>query len=140
MFVSSIGRVARGINVTCLLELILGPVAIRVSTFLHSRRYFSAMLIIGTLKLHRELGTPNREPQEYSRNIILICLPGSSTIFLLYSWGSLLGVPNKTLLLTATHKASAHAEVRHYCRSSCTQSILISKRRSLHPMPSNCHT
>ena len=24
-----------------------------------------------------EMGTPNREPQEYSRNIIGICLPGS---------------------------------------------------------------
>ena len=37
------------------------------------------------------LGTPNREPQEYSRNIIGIYLPGSP--FLLYSWGSLFGVP-----------------------------------------------
>ena len=41
------------------------------------------------------LGTPNREPQEYSRYIIGIYLPGSlcSIIFLLYSWGSLFGVP-----------------------------------------------
>ena len=43
------------------------------------------------------LGTPNREPQEYSKNIIGICLPGSlhSTIFLLYSWGFLFGVPSE---------------------------------------------
>ena len=41
------------------------------------------------------LGTPNREPQEYSRYRIGIYLPGSlySILFLLYSWGSLFGVP-----------------------------------------------
>ena len=41
------------------------------------------------------MGTPNREPPEYSRNIIGIYLPGSlySVKFLLYSWGSLFGVP-----------------------------------------------
>ena len=43
------------------------------------------------------LGIPNREPQEYSRNKKGIYLPGSlpSIIFLLYSWGSLFGVPSK---------------------------------------------
>ena len=53
------------------------------------------MHIKGTL-----LGTPNREPQEYSRNIIGMYLPGSlcSIIFLLYSWGSLFGVPNRVPL------------------------------------------
>ena len=42
------------------------------------------------------LGTPNREPQEYSRNILDYKDPGSyiPIIFLLYSWGSLFGVPN----------------------------------------------
>ena len=46
------------------------------------------------------LGTPNRELQEYSRYIIGIYLPGSlySIIFLLYSWGSLFGVPSRVLL------------------------------------------
>ena len=46
------------------------------------------------------LGTPNREPQEYSRYIIGIYLPGSlySIIFLLYSWGSLFGVPSRVPL------------------------------------------
>ena len=41
------------------------------------------------------MGTLKREPQEYSRNMIGIYLPGSlySIIFLLYSWGSLFGVP-----------------------------------------------
>ena len=36
------------------------------------------------------MGTPNMEPQEYSRNIIGIYLPESlySIKFLLYSWGS----------------------------------------------------
>ena len=46
------------------------------------------------------LGTPNREPQEYSRKIIGNYLTGSlcSIIFLLYSWGSLFGVPIRALL------------------------------------------
>ena len=41
------------------------------------------------------MGTPKREPQEYSRNITGIYLSGSlySMIFLLYSWGSQFGVP-----------------------------------------------
>ena len=45
------------------------------------------------------LGTPNWEPQEYSRYIVGIYLPGSlySIIFLLYSWGSLFGVPSRVL-------------------------------------------
>ena len=49
------------------------------------------------------MGTPNREPQESSRNIIGIYLPGSfySIIFLLYSWGSLFGVPNEVPLYEA---------------------------------------
>ena len=50
------------------------------------------------------LGTPIREPQQSSRNIlkyIRIYLHESlnSTMFLLYSWGSLLGVPVRTFLL-----------------------------------------
>ena len=49
------------------------------------------------------LGTPNREPQEYSRYTIGIYLPGSlySIIFLLYSWGSLFGVPSRVPLKSA---------------------------------------
>ena len=41
------------------------------------------------------MGTPNREPQEYSKNLIEYKDPGRyiPTIFLLYSWGSLFGVP-----------------------------------------------
>ena len=43
------------------------------------------------------LGTPNREPQEYSRNIIEYKDPGRyiPVIFLLYSCGSLCGVPSE---------------------------------------------
>ena len=49
------------------------------------------------------MGTPNKEPQEYNRNIKGIYLPGSfySIIFLLYSLGFLLGVPNKVPLWVA---------------------------------------
>ena len=50
-------------------------------------------MVKGTL-----MGTPNREPLEYSRNIVGMYLLGSSysIIFLLYSWGSLFGVPIKS--------------------------------------------
>ena len=43
------------------------------------------------------LGTPNREPQEYSRNLLEYKDPGRyiPIIFLLYSWGSWFGVPSK---------------------------------------------
>ena len=41
------------------------------------------------------MGTPNREPQEYSRNGIKYKDPGKyiPIIFLLYSRGSLFGIP-----------------------------------------------
>ena len=47
------------------------------------------------------LGTPNREPQENGRNMIGIYLLGPlySIIFLLYSWGSLFGVPIRVPLM-----------------------------------------
>ena len=47
------------------------------------------------------LGTPNREPQEYSRNIMECKDPGRyiPIIYLLYSWGSLFGVPSRVPLL-----------------------------------------
>ena len=55
------------------------------------------------------LGTPNREPQEYSRYIIGIYLPGSlySIIFLLYSWGSLFGVPSRVPLKLSCRDSEA---------------------------------
>ena len=54
------------------------------------------------------LGTPNREPQEYSRYRIGIYLPGSlySIISLLYSWGSLFRVPSRVPLYSTC--ASVH--------------------------------
>ena len=46
------------------------------------------------------LGTPNREPQEYSRNIMEYKDPGRyiPITYLLYSWGSLCGVPSRVPL------------------------------------------
>ena len=46
------------------------------------------------------LGTPNREPQEYSRNIMEYKDPGRyiPIIYLLYSWGSRFGVPSRVPL------------------------------------------
>ena len=46
------------------------------------------------------MGTPNREPQEYSRNIIEDKDPGRHIpiMFKLYSWSSLFGVPIKVPL------------------------------------------
>ena len=45
------------------------------------------------------LGTPNREPQEYNRNIMEYKDPGRyiPIIYLLYSWGSRFGVPVESL-------------------------------------------
>ena len=59
------------------------------------------MYLRGTINKGTLLGTPKREPQEYSRYIIGIYLPGSlySIIFLLYSWGSLFGVPSRVPLI-----------------------------------------
>ena len=46
------------------------------------------------------LGTPNREPQEYSSNIMENENPGRYIliIYLLYSWGSRFGVPSRVPL------------------------------------------
>ena len=46
------------------------------------------------------LGTPNREPQEYSRNMMEYKDPGRyiPIIYLLYSWGSRFGVPSRVPL------------------------------------------
>ena len=55
------------------------------------------------------LGTPNREPQEYSRNIMEHKDPGRyiPITFLPYYWGSLFGVPIKVLLLNDKFTAFA---------------------------------
>ena len=46
------------------------------------------------------MGTPNREPQAKSKNGIECKDPGRRipTIFPIYSWGSLFGVPSKVPL------------------------------------------
>ena len=56
-------------------------------------------MVKGTL-----LGTPNREPQEYSRNIMECKDPGRyiPSIYLLYSWGSLFGVPSRVPLMVVS--------------------------------------
>ena len=48
------------------------------------------------------LGTPNREPLEYSRNIMEYKDPGRyiPIIYLLYSWGSRFGVPRRVRLVS----------------------------------------
>ena len=60
-----------------------------------------AMIFKGTL-----LGTPNREPQEYSRYIMEYKDPGRyiPIICLLYSWGFRFGVPSRVpLILGSVH-------------------------------------
>ena len=49
------------------------------------------------------MGTPNKEPQEYSRNLMEYKDPGRyiPIIFLLYSWGSLFGVPIRVPLVSS---------------------------------------
>ena len=76
-----------------------------VPTVKHRQRWVERFVGsgFGTRGLSKEtlMGTSNRQPQEYSRNIIGIYLPGSlyTIIFLLYSWGSLFGVPIKVPLV-----------------------------------------
>ena len=50
------------------------------------------------------LGTPNREPQEHSRNIMEYKDPGRyiPIRYLLYSWGSLFGVPRRVPLYNSS--------------------------------------
>ena len=57
------------------------------------------------------LGTPNREPQEYSRNIMEYKDPGwyIPIIYLLYSWGSRFGVPSRVPLSQASQQELLNA-------------------------------
>ena len=45
------------------------------------------------------MGTPNREPREYSRNINKDTGKYIPIVILLYSWGSLFGAPSKVPLI-----------------------------------------
>ena len=67
-------------------------------------------MVKGTL-----LGTPNREPQEYSRYIIGIYKPGSlySIIYLLYSCGSRFGVPSRVPLVVGQVQLSSGSAPIH---------------------------
>ena len=69
------------------------------------------------------LGTPNWEPQEYSRYIIGIYLPGSlyAIIFLLYSWGSLFGVPIRVPLVLACRNEGFQKLESFFCGVSQKQ-------------------
>ena len=75
-------------------------------------------LLKGTL-----LGTPNREPQENSRYIIGIYLPGSlySIIFLLYSRGSLFGVPSRVPLLLKLCQVLSISSIPRGTKAECHQ-------------------
>ena len=72
------------------------------------------------------LGTPNREPQEYSRSIKEYKDPGRyiPIVFLLHSWSSLFGFPSKVPL-------------KHMCRLCLERLQLVNKRRipALNPKP-----
>ena len=69
------------------------------------RLFMKRVLDKGTL-----LGTPNRELQEYSRNIMEYKDPGRyiPIIYLLYSWGSRFGVPSRVPLLERACRQRAH--------------------------------
>ena len=59
------------------------------------------------------MGTPNREPQEYSRNIMEYKDPGR------YIWGSLFGVPSKLLsVLVGNPKCIRYMAVAYGHRGS----------------------
>ena len=60
------------------------------------------------------MGTPNREPQEHSRNIMEYKDPGRyiPIIYLLYSWGSLFGVPSRVpLYINLKPSNKAHGQL-----------------------------
>ena len=67
----------------------------RVSAQFEVGRQRSGLRVKGIL-----LGTPDRQPQEYSRNIMEYKDPGRyiPIIYLLYSWGSRFGVPSRVPL------------------------------------------
>ena len=54
----------------------------------------------GSTEQRDSTGNPDREPQEYSRNIMEYKDPGRyiPIIYLLYSWGSRSGVPSRVPL------------------------------------------
>ena len=66
------------------------------------------------------MGTPNREPREYSRHVIENQYPGRyiPIIFLLHCWGSLFGVPSKVPLEVGEplHLRVTQAVSYRYCR------------------------
>ena len=79
--------------------------------FIRPAQLLGPDMVKGTL-----LGTPKREPQQYSRNIMEYKDPGRyiPIIYLLYSWGSRCGVPSRVpfmvpqvqlLKIAAWHKA-----------------------------------
>ena len=74
------------------------------------------MLGVGEISKGNLMGTPNREPQEYSRNIMGIYLPGSyySIKFLLYSWGSLFGVPIRVPLIRVEAASLTRVQTEGY--------------------------
>ena len=70
------------------------------------------LLSAGRLSKGTLLGTPNREPQEYSRNIMEYKDPGRYVpiIYLLYSWGYLFGVPSRVPLMSIAVGLCARAQ------------------------------
>ena len=80
------------------------------------------LVIKGTL-----LGTPNREPQEYSRYIIGIYLLGSlySIVYLLYSWGSLFGVPSRVPLVMPTQTCRSSVILTQFSRTYDTLDVQV---------------
>ena len=81
--------------ITTVMSTTLFMVLISSSTVIMVVILVSCSAIKGTL-----LGTPNREPQECSRNIMEYKDSGKymPIIYLLYSWGSLFGVPSRVPL------------------------------------------
>ena len=66
------------------------------------------------------MGTPNREPQEYSRNVV-DCKDLGRYIpitFLLHSWGYLFGVPSKVPLNRVDLAKESYKKLRLVWNSS----------------------
>ena len=82
------------------------------------------------------LGTPNREPQEYSRNIVECKDLGKNIpiTFLLFSRGSLFGVPSKVPVIHVFHTSTVDGTILHGLTSTTVPYFLYSLGPRLYNM------
>ena len=85
------------------------------------------------------MGTPNMEPQEHSRNIIEHKDPGGYIliIFLLFSWGSLFGLPSKVPLWGGDPHCKSYTTGESQSLSPAANQVLLGAGGCWYPYASN---